>query len=307
MEVFDLTRDDLAAVLDLAVDAREAPHGRGDLMKGEIVFCLFAKPSTRTRVSFAAAAARLGGEAVFAGADELQLGRGETIEDTAMAISGYARAAVIRTSSHDDAARFAAAAPIPVVNALTGAHHPCQALADLMTIKDRFGSLEGLRVAYVGVGNNVAHSLTQACALTGADVAVAVPGRLSVDAAIVEGARVAAAAVGASVEVTDDPTRAVRGADVVYTDAWMSMGDPEDEREARRLLLRPYRVTADLMALASGRAVFMHCLPAHRGDEVTGEVIDGDRSVIAAQAENRLHTAQAMLAALLEGRLAGRA
>jgi ornithine carbamoyltransferase len=185
-----------------------------------------------------------------------------------------------------------------VVNGLTDAHHPCQSLADLLTLRERFGSLDGRRVAYLGDGNNVAHSLIQACALAGVDITVATPPGYAPDAAIVRQARRTAAWRGSDVTVTTDPVAAVRGVDAVYTDVWLSMGDAEDERAARRAALAPYRVTSDLMAQAARRAVFMHCLPAHRGDEVTCEVIDGDRSIVFDQAENRLHTAVAVLLAL---------
>lgn len=306
MEVLDLTRDDLIRVLDLSVEAREHPHARNRLLADEIVFCYFSKPSTRTRVSFAAAIAHLGGQAEFFGPEELQLGRGETIEDTAMVVSGYARAAVIRTYSHEDVIGFAGAASIPVVNALTDSHHPCQTLADLLTIRDSFGSFEGLRVAYLGAGNNVAQSLIQGCALAGMEIVVATPESVGVDSAVVEDARVVASQTGATVEVTDDPTLAANGADVVYTDVWLSMGDPEAEKHDRRAVMEPYRVTRRIMEAASDQAIFMHCLPAHRGDEVTAEVLDGPQSVIFAQAENRMHTEQAMLVALLDGLLTGR-
>lgn len=288
-------------MLDLSVEARESPHLRAGLIEDEIVFCYFSKPSTRTRVSFAAAIAHLGGEAEFFGPDELQLGRGETIEDTAMVISGYARAVVIRTFSHQDVVRFAGAATVPVINALTDLHHPCQALADLLTIRDHFGSFEGLRIAYVGAGNNVAHSLIQGCTLAGVEIRVATPMDLGVSEEIVGAARER----GGVIQVSEDPEAAVRGVDAVYTDVWLSMGDPEYEQESRRRRLAPYRVTEDLMSLAGDEAVFMHCLPAHRGDEVTAPVIDGPRSVVAAQAENRMHTEQAMLVALLRGELSG--
>lgn len=303
LEVFDLGPGDLEHVLDLAVEARERPHERAGLIEDEIVFCYFSKPSTRTRVSFAAAIAHLGGEAEFFGPDDLQLGRGETIEDTAMVVSGYARAAVIRTFSHEDVVRFAAAATIPVINALTDIHHPCQALADLLTMRDHFGTLDGLRMAYLGAGNNVAHSLVQGCALAGVDIAVASPVGMEVSDRIVEGVR--RRVPEAAIEVTDDPQRAVKGVDVVYTDVWLSMGDPEEEREARRAWLAPYQVTPDLMGMAAESAIFMHCLPAHRGDEVVAEVIDGPQSLIAVQAENRLHTEHALLVALLTGALSG--
>lgn len=306
LEVFDLTPKDLGLVLDLSVEARETPHARGELLDGDIVFCYFSKPSTRTRVSFAAAVAHLGGGAEFFGPDDLQLGRGETIEDTAMVVSAYARAVVIRAYSHDDVVRFGTGASIPVINALTDIHHPCQALADLLTIRDRFGSFEGLRVAYLGAGNNVAHSLIQACALAGMDIVVATPGSVEVDPMIVGEARGVADQAGSVIELTDDPAQAAKGADVIYTDVWLSMGDPEEEKEERRARMEPYRVTTEIMDVASDRAIFMHCLPAHRGDEVTADVIDGAQSVVAAQAENRMHTEQAMLVALLEGSLTGR-
>ncbi len=294
--------DDLPQVLDSAVVAREFPHDQPELLEDEIVFCYFSKPSTRTRVSFAAAIAHLGGEAEFMGPGDLQLGRGETIEDTAMVVSGYARAAVIRTFDHADVVRFASAATIPVINALTDLHHPCQALADMLTIRDHFGALNGIRLAYVGSGNNVVHSLVQAGALTGVHTVVATPVELAPDSRIVEGAL----AAGGDVELVTDPIEAVTGADVVYTDVWLSMGDPPDEQEARRAMLAPYQVNPALLSRADDSAVFLHCLPAHRGDEVVDEVLDGERSLVAVQAENRLHTEQAMLAALLTGSLAGR-
>jgi len=268
LEVLDLTRDDLDRLLDLAVEAREMPHLRDGLLDDEIVFCYFSKPSTRTRVSFAAAISHLGGEAEFVGPAELQLDRGETIEDTAMVVSRYASAAVIRTFEHSDVTRFARAATIPVVNALTNLHHPCQALADVLTVKDRFGRFDGVRLAYLGDGNNVAHSLIQAAALTGMDIVVATPVDLAPDTDIVARARGVARRTGGTVEVINDPMQAVKEADVVYTDVWVSMGDPPDQQEARRRMLTPFRVDEDLMKLASPSAFFMHCLPAHRGDEV---------------------------------------
>lgn len=306
LQVLDLSRSDLLRLLGLAVECRELPHLRDGLLADEIVFCYFAKPSTRTRVSFAAAVSHLGGEAEFVGPSELQLGRGETIEDTAMVVSRYARAAVIRTFDHEDVRRFAAAASIPVINALTDLHHPCQALADAMTIRDRFGHLEKVRVAFVGAWNNVAHSLAQIGALAGMDVVISTPGTLAPSEAIVTEAAEIATVTGGSVEWNPDPRRAVKAADVVYTDVWLSMGDPPEQQEARRALMAPYRVDGALMDLADAEAIFMHCLPAHRGDEVTDEVLDGPSSVVGVQAENRMHTEQALLVALLTGMLVGR-
>jgi len=294
----DLTPNDLSYLLDLAETVKSKPRMAADALDGQMVVLHFTKPSTRTRLSFSAAAVRLGATPVTVGASELQLGRGETLEDTARVISRYATALVVRTFAHGDVDRLAEAASIPVVNGLTDAHHPCQSLADLLTLRERFGSLDGRRVAYLGDGNNVAHSLIQACALAGVDITVATPPGYEPNGSIVRQAREMAAWRGSDVVVTTDPLAAVRGVDAVYTDVWLSMGDAEDERAARRAALAPYQVTSALMAQAARRAVFMHCLPAHRGDEVTCEVIDGDRSVVLDQAENRLHTATAVLLAL---------
>jgi ornithine carbamoyltransferase len=305
LRIADLTVDDLALLLDVADHARRRPDDWSTTLEHDTVVTYFAKPSTRTRLSFAAAIARLGGVAQVVGPDELQLGRGETIEDTAAVISRYARAFVIRTFADEDVRRFAAAASIPVVNALTDGHHPCQALADLMTIRRRFGTLHDLRVAYVGDGNNVAHSLVEACALAGVDVAVATPPGFELDPEVVATAERLSLASGSLVRTTHDPYAAVAGAHVVYTDVWLSMGTLEAERATRSLALAPYRVDAALMALADREAVFMHCLPAHRGDEVTADVIDGARSIVFDQAENRMHTALAVLHCLVHRALLG--
>ena len=302
LRIADLQPADLDRLLTIAADAKRFPRGVVRLLQGETVVCYFSKPSTRTRLSFAAAIARLGGVAEFVGPAELQLGQGETIEDTARVISRYAPAFVIRTFDDDDVRRFAAAATIPVINALTDRHHPCQALADLLTLQERFGSLRGRKVAYLGDGNNVAHSLMEACAMAGIDIAVATPPGFQPDDDVVVAAERLAADSGALVTVTMDPLKAAADADAVYTDVWLSMGTPEAERSARAASLGPYRVDEAVMAEAKPDAVFMHCLPAHRGDEVVASVIDGPRSVVFDQAENRLHTAVAVLADLVERR-----
>jgi ornithine carbamoyltransferase len=306
LRIRDLTPGDLRHLLERSEQVRGQPSAFRCVLRDRTVVTYFAKPSTRTRLSFAAAIARLGGTPEVVGPAELQLGRGETIEDTAAVISRYAEAFVIRTYADDDVRRFAAAASIPVVNALTDGHHPCQALADLLTLQQRFGRLDGLRLAYVGAGNNVAHSLLEACALAGVDIAVATPAAYPPSPEVVELATSLAAASGSEVHVTDDAVAAVTGANAVYTDVWLSMGDDEDQRAARVATLQPYRVDAALLRAAAADAVFLHCLPAHRGDEVTAEVIDGPRSVVFDQAENRMHTAQALLVALLGGELQGR-
>jgi len=305
LRIADLTGEDLRRLLSLSADVAADPHGRPDLLADEAVVCYFAKPSTRTRLSFGSAITRLGGVPEIVNGDELQLGRGETIEDTAGVISRYAKAFVIRTFRDDDVRRFARAATIPVINALTDGHHPCQALADLLTLRQHFGALGGLRLAYLGDGNNVAHSLMEACALVGVDIVVATPRGYEPDPEVVGTAARLARRSGSTLELSHDPLEAVTDADAVYTDVWVSMGDDEDERAARAEALQPFQVTPRVMAEAGPDAVFMHCLPAHRGQEVAAEVIDGPQSVVLDEAENRMHTAQALLVALIEGRLHG--
>jgi ornithine carbamoyltransferase len=307
LRIADLTPADLRLLLSLSGAVAEDPHRRSDLLAGDAVVCYFAKPSTRTRLSFGSAIAHLGGVPEIVNGNELQLGRGETIEDTAGVISRYARAFVIRTFADDDVRRFAEAASIPVINALTDGHHPCQALADLLTLQQHFGVLSGLRLAYLGDGNNVAHSLMEACALAGIDIVVATPVGFEPDEAVVATAVALAKESGSTVELSHDALEAVTDADAVYTDVWVSMGDDDDERAARSDALTPFQVNEAVMAEAGNDAVFMHCLPAHRGQEVAAGVIDGPQSVVLDEAENRMHTAQALLVALLEGRLQGAA
>lgn len=303
----DLAPEDLLELLALSEEITEHPLRRNELLRGEIIVVYMDKPSTRTRLSFDAAIHRLGGDAVVVGPDDLQIGRGETAEDTARVVSTYASAFVIRTFEDALVRRFADAASIPVVNALTDLHHPCQSIADLFTLHQRFETLEGLRVAYVGDGhNNVTHSLIEACALAGVHLAVACPREYQPAPEVVKVAREIAAGTGSTITVGEDPREAVAGAHAVYTDTWFSMGVSEEERSARLSALRPYEVDAELMATAALDAVFMHCLPAHRGEEVTAEVIDGPASVVFEQAANRLHTEQAILVALLGRRLIGR-
>ena len=284
LRVVDLDADGLVAALDLAARMKERPHGFVDVLRGGTVACFFEKPSTRTRVSFAAAAERLGMLPLLLRPDELQLGRGETTADTARTLSGYADAIVIRTFAQATVEEIAAAAHVPVINALTDEHHPCQALADVLTIREQFGRLQGLKVAFVGDFDNVAVSLAEAAALCGVELVVACPQGYERDLP------------GAT--VVDDPFEAVDHAHVVYTDVWVSMGD-EAETDARLRDLAAYQVNALLLAAARPEAIFMHCLPAHRGQEVTAEVIDGPQSVVWQQAANRLPTEEALLYALV--------
>lgn len=302
----DLSPRDLALLLEVAEALKTAPYTHRSLLQGEAVVLYFTKPSTRTRISFEVAIARLGALPVMVGPNDLQLGRGETIEDTARIISRYARAFVIRTHKDEDARAFAGAATIPVINALTDGHHPCQSVADVMTIHEKLGALEGKTVAYLGAWNNVAHSLMEAAALTGVHFRAGSPAGYAPPDGILEGARRIATTKDWRAAWTEDPAEAASGADVIYTDVWLSMGDPEAERAARVAALRPYQVNAALMARAKERALFMHCLPAHRGEEVTADVLEGPQSVVLDQAENRLHTEVAILYALISGKLEGR-
>ncbi len=284
LTVADLDSAQLAALLDLAEQMKASPRAYLEALHGETLAMIFEKPSTRTRVSLSAAASRLGMTPLSLRPDELQLGRGEPVADTARALSGYCAAICIRTYAHAVVEELAVAAAVPVVNALSDAHHPCQAIADVFTLRERFGSLAGLKLAYVGDGNNVCNSLVEAARLTGIDLWLACPPGYEPGA---DGA-----------VVVRDPRDAVAGAHAVYTDVWVSMGE-ERERAARLASLAGFRVDAALMARAADDAVFLHCLPAHRGEEVTADVIDGARSVVWQQAENRMWTEQALLYALV--------
>jgi len=297
----DLTADQLHELLELAAAMKTDKRGWVDAFRGETLAMLFDKPSTRTRVSLATAAARLGMTPLPLHQDELQTGRGETIADTGRALSAYVAAITVRTFAHESVVELAQAATVPVVNALTDKHHPCQALADLLTLNEHFGTLAGLKVSYVGDGNNVAHSLMEAGALAGMTVAVAAPARYQPLPEVTESATALAETHGGAIVVTDDLLEAIDGADAVYTDVWISMGD-EAEREERLTALAGYQVNAELMALASKDAIFLHCLPAHREEEVTAEVLDGPRSLVWQQAANRLPTQQALLYSLISGR-----
>ena len=279
---------------------REPWHWEGAL-RGESVACIFEKPSTRTRVSFAAAIARLGGTPVSLSPQELQLGRGESIADTARSLSGYVSAIVIRTFAQDTVDELVRWATVPVVNALSDEHHPCQALADLLTLEETFGSIVGRRLAFVGDGgDNVAHSLLEIAGLSGHDLTVACPPEYAPEKHVLDGARRLAVESGAELTVVHDPVLAVTDADAVYADVWASMGE-EHERAARAKALRPYEVTAELMALAGPDAIFLHCLPVKRGEEVESDVIDGSQSAVWQQSANRLPTEQALLLALTRG------
>jgi len=296
--VSDLTHGELKELLDLADTMRDPAMQYDDVLRGRAIACIFEKPSTRTRVSFAAAAARLGAAAISLTPQELQLGRGETIADTARSLSGHVDAIVIRTFAQATVEELARWASVPVVNALSDEHHPCQALADLLTIRDAFEDLDGRRLAFVGDGgDNVAHSLLEACALAGVHLTIACPPEYRPDPRILARARRLAVEAGTVLRVVDEPEEAVSGAQAVYADVWASMGE-ESERETRRTALAAYQVTEELMSLAQPGAIFLHCLPAKRGEEVAACVIDGPQSAVWQQSANRLPTEEALLLTL---------
>ena len=283
----ELTPVELKALLDRALELKAGRSGGegADALGGKSIALVFEKPSTRTRVSFEVGVAELGGTALIMRGEELQLSRGESVGDTARVLSRYVQAIVVRAGSHDVVAELADAAAVPVINGLTPDHHPCQALADLLTLRERFGGLDGLRVAYVGDGSNVARSLAVVGRAAGIEVRVASP----------DGYRIEP---GLAALDTDDPRQAADGADAIYTDVWVSMGD-ESQAQRRRTDLDPFQVNAELLAEASERAIVLHCLPAHPGEEITEDVLYGERSAIWDQAENRLHAQKALLELLV--------
>jgi ornithine carbamoyltransferase len=285
----ELDAPQLTALLDRAAELKAGrTEGAGaGVLDGRAVALFFEKPSTRTRVSFQVAVAELGGHPVPLRADELQLGRGESIGDTARVLSRYVHAIVIRSGSDETVRELAAAAEVPVINALTPEHHPGQALADLLTLRERFGELDGVKVAYVGDGNNVARSLAILGRTAGVEVRIASPDGYELES-------------GLAALQTTDPGEAVEGADAVYVDVWVSMGDEPDAGRRRRELA-PYQLNADLLAAASDRAIALHCLPAHPDEEITSDVLYGERSAAWDQAENRLHAQKALLELLLGG------
>jgi len=294
--VADWSREELLTALDLADDLKERQQRREEhhLLPGRTLAMIFQKPSTRTRVSFEVGTAQLGAHALYLAASDLQLGRGETLRDTATVLSRYVDGIMIRTFAQDDVEELARHASVPVINGLTDSAHPCQALADVMTIRERLGRLEGVRVAYLGDGNNVCASLMVACAKLGADFVAATPEGYEPDEGVVEIAREA----GGSVELVHTPRKAAQGADVLYTDVWTSMGQ-EDERARRLRDLAGFGIDADLVQLAGDDAIVLHCLPAHYGEEITEEVLYGPHSAVWDEAENRLHAQKALLALVI--------
>ncbi len=291
----DLTPEEISALLRHALDLKRRADRREAPSAGRVLAMIFEKPSLRTRVTFEVAMWQLGGTAIYLAPQDVQLGTRESVPDAARNLERWVHAIMARTFAHETVEQLAAAARIPVINGLSDREHPCQALADLLTVYERFEGFRDVTLAWVGDGNNVCHSLLLGAAKVGLNVRVATPRGYAPDPAIVRRAAALAAARGSLVDLTEDPHEAVRGADVVYTDVWASMGQ-EHEAHERSQIFRPYQVNAALLGRARPGAAVMHCLPAHRGEEITDEVIDGPQAVVLDQAENRLHAQKALLA-----------
>ncbi|MFT4412522.1 ornithine carbamoyltransferase [Fredinandcohnia humi] len=300
LTLLDLTTDEILELLDFAIELKEA-YKKGvetPYLKGKTLAMIFEKPSTRTRVSFEAGMLQLGGNALYLNSHDLQLGRGETIADTAMVLSEYVDAIMIRTFEHEKIEELAKYASIPVINGLTEDYHPCQALADLLTIYEIKKTFKGSKLVYIGDGNNVSHSLMIGAAKVGLNCTVICPPEYKPKEQITEKAKEIAKYTNAKIEICHDSHTGVEGADFIYTDVWASMGQ-EKEQLKRAKVFMPYQVNSELVAKANNNYSFMHCLPAHRGEEVTAEVMDGPHSVVFEQAGNRLHVQKAVLKQIL--------
>lgn len=296
----DLTCEEINELIDLAIKLKkDNKEGKTHhYLKGQSLGMIFSKSSTRTRVSFEVGMYQLGGQALFLSSNDIQLGRGEPISDTAQVLSRFLDGIMIRTFKHSDVIELAERGSIPIINGLTDDEHPCQVLADLQTIYEHKGVLKGLKLAYIGDGNNMAHSLLHGCSKVGMDIAVASPDGYTCGEKFVNEAKAAAEISGSKVLMTSDPIEAIKDADVVYTDTWASMGQ-ESEKEIRAKIFAPYQVNKELFSYAKKDAMFLHCLPAYRGYEVTEDVIDGPNSYIFDEAENRLHVQKAVLVKLM--------
>ena len=300
LSIQEWSTEELEQVLDLAADLKEKQQRREahPILRGKTLGMIFQKSSTRTRVSFEVGMWQLGGQALFLSANDLQIGRGEPVKDTARVLSRYLDGIMIRTFSHAEVEELAAYADIPVINGLTDRLHPCQAMADLLTIREHKGSLKGLKMAYIGDGNNMVHSLMHGCAKFGMDISVATPTAYEPNAGIVAAAKQAAQNTGSRIELTQDVLEAAAGADVLYTDVWASMG-MESEQVARQAVFKNYQINQQVLAAADKKAIVLHCLPAHRGEEITEDVLEGPQSVVFDEAENRLHVQKAIMALVM--------
>ncbi|HSA35839.1 MAG TPA: ornithine carbamoyltransferase [Methanomassiliicoccales archaeon] len=289
---------DILDILDAAEDMKKRRDMDFQPLKGKVLAMIFEKSSTRTRVSFEVGMIELGGFAVTLNTKDLQMGRGETVADTARVLSRYVDGIMYRAYEHDMVMELAKHATVPVINGLDNFEHPCQILADLLTVKEHLGKLKGIKMAYVGDGNNVCNSLMLGCAMVGMDLSCGCPKGYEPDPGVVKKAKAIAKKNGCQLNIVESPKEAAKGADVVYTDVWVSMGQ-EEEQKLREKIFKPYQVNADLMSVAHKNAIVMHCLPAHRGMEITDEVIDSTASVVLDQAENRLHVQKAIMVALM--------
>lgn len=300
LSIKELSFEEFHQLLGLTSEVKREPERFQGALRGKSLGLFFEKPSTRTRVSFEVGIYQLGGVGFYFSPDQLQFGRGETIADTARVLSRYLDALMARTFRHQTLVELANNSTIPVINGLSDRFHPCQGTADYFTIQEELGKLQGAKVCYIGDGNNVCHSLIQGGAKAGVDLRVVTPKECAPDPMVVSGALEESSISGTKIAVTDRIEEGVEGAEVIYTDVWVSMGE-EKERARKLNLLQPYQVNNKVMSLAEPGAIFMHCLPAHRGEEVTSEVIDSEQSVVWSQAENRLHFQKALLIHLLKG------
>jgi ornithine carbamoyltransferase len=301
VSIHDLRSEEVMEILDLAIRMKKDPSEHKNALPGKTLAMIFEKPSLRTRVSFEAGMTQLGGHAINLAPSDISMGKRESVPDVARTLSGMVDGIMARTFSHQAIVDLARHASVPVINGLSDHLHPCQALADFLTIREVFGRTEGIKIAYVGDGNNVTHSLMDAAARLGAHLHAASPPGYEPDPEVVRRARDEGRRAGADIEAGNDLEAAVRGADVVYTDTWASMGQ-ESEHDARVAVFRPYQINQAVMGKAARGAIFMHCLPAHRGEEVTDEVIDSKASVVFQQAANRLHAQKAVLVLLMQER-----
>lgn len=300
ISIHDLTLEEVNQIFEVSKTLKQKqltgePHR---VLEGKTLGMIFTKPSTRTRISFETGIYHLGGIGMYFGANDLQLGRSESISDTAKVLSRYLNGIMIRTFAHQDVIDLAEGASIPVINGLTDLLHPCQVLADLFTIFEKKGKLKGLKLAYIGDGNNMAHSLLNGCSKVGMHISIASPSGYKPNAEIVNNAKKNAKYMGSKVEILDDPVKAVKNADIIYTDVWASMGQESEAADRRKKFMR-YQVNLKLVKNAKDDYLFMHCLPAHRGDEVVNEVADSTNSVIFDEAENRLHVQKAIMALVM--------
>jgi ornithine carbamoyltransferase len=300
LSLHDLTTKEIENILKLAIELKyQQKNGiEHHILKGKTLGMIFSKSSTRTRVSFEVGMYQLGGHPLFLSSNDIQLGRGETIYDTAHVLSRYLDGIMIRTFKQSDVEDLAKYGTIPIINGLTDLLHPCQILADLLTVYEHKSTLKGLKLAYIGDGNNIAHSLLYGCTKVGMDIAIATPKGYECNQDIIENAKADARLTGSNIIITNDPVKAISNADAVYTDTWVSMGQ-ETEKEERMKIFKPYQVNKELFTKAKPDAIFLHCLPAYRGFEVTEDVIDGPQSVIFDEAENRLHAQKAVMAILM--------